>query len=214
MEKHDDVIFVYAPKSEGLNCKEVQEKFPTRFFLVEHRKDLFQLLKHVYLYLSTYPLGGGLMTQYAVIAGKYPLVVAENDGFSGILLGCDERELYYSSLEALEEDMDRMLNDVSYLKEKEAKLQNRVITEEGFTRELKRIITEGTSQYIIDGIDYNSLDFEKACKVHFDYKYICNRALLRDEVRPELLKYFPVRFIKKEILVMKRLLLSVIKKVK
>lgn len=207
LEKHEDVIFVYAPKSDELNCKEVKEKFPTRFFLIEKRKDLFQLLKRVYLYLSTYPIGGTLMTQCAVLAGKYPLVAIQNDGFSGTLLGSDERELYYESLEALEEDMDRMLDNECYLKEKEIKLQNRVITEERFVEELNQVIKTGRSGYCICDENYNYNVFEKLFERRFDYNYIMNRAILRDEVRSELLRYFPKQFVKKEVQVMKKILM-------
>lgn len=206
LEKHDDVIFVYAPKSEELNCKEIEKKFPTRFFLIEKRKDLFELLKHVYLYLSTYPLGGGLMTQYAVTAGKYPLTVADNDAHSGVLLGNDERELYYGSIEELEEDLDRMLKDPAYLEQKEKKLCNRVITEEKFAEELNNIIENGCSQYSIDDRDFDSSDFEKIFAERFDYKSISDKAILRDEVRPELLKYFPIHFIRKELQVARHLI--------
>lgn len=206
LEKHDDVIFVYAPKSEELNCKEVKEKFPTRFFLVEKRKDLFQLLKNVYLYLSTYPIGGGLMTQYAVAAGKYPMVVNDNDEFSGILLGEDEQALYYHSLKELEDDMDKMLDHVDYLKYKETKLHNRIITEEQFKTELNRIIQTGHSHYPINEREFDFSDYEQICAERFDFVYIYNKAIMRDEVQPELLRYFIKQFIKKEIHVIKKLL--------
>ena len=48
---------------------------------------------------------------------------------------------------------------------------------------------------------------------HFDYQYTYNKAILRDEVRPELLKYFPVLFIRKEISVAKKLFISALKNV-
>lgn len=55
-------------------------------------------------------------------------------------------------------------------------------------------------------MDFDSSDFEKIFMERFDYKYISDKAILRDEVRPGLLKYFPIHFIRKEFQVAKHLL--------
>ena len=93
------------------------------------------------------------------------------------------------------------------MKEKEIKLQNRVITEERFVEELNQVIKTGRSGYCICDENYNYNVFEKLFERRFDYNYIMNRAILRDEVRSELLRYFPKQFVKKEVQVMKKILM-------
>lgn len=202
--KHSDVIFVYAPKSDELNCKEVQEKYPDRFYLLEKRKDLYQVLRHSYLYLGTYPFGGGLMTQYAVQAGRFPLVV-NLDSISGILKDDVQDRAFYKTIEDLEKDMDLLLEDSDYLREKEELIKGSVISKEEFQQELNHIIHGKELRYPVSMREYNLSDMERTFRERFDFRFIWNKCILRDEMRPKLLKYFPVYFIKKEISVAKML---------
>ena len=48
--------------------KKIIKKYPNRAYLTPERSDLYQVLKHSVFYLSTYPLCGGLMYQYAAKA--------------------------------------------------------------------------------------------------------------------------------------------------
>ncbi len=197
LSKHKDVIFIYAPQSGELRCKEVKAKYPDRFFTVEKRKDLFQVLKRAYAYISTYPITGGLMTQYAVMAGKYPFTVWNEDA-QGSLLGEDERLLFFDTIQDMEEDIDKAINNEEYMREKERKIERRVISESEFTAELARIIENNESKYKVLQVDGNVEFLQQTMKERFDYSYICNRAIYRDESRPQLLKYFPLLFLKKE----------------
>ena len=197
LSKHRDVIFIYAPQSSELRCKEVKAKYPDRFFTVEKRKDLFQVLKRVYAYISTYPIMGGLMTQYAVMAGKYPFTVWNEDA-QGLVLGEDERTLFYDTIEDMENDLDKALDNEEYLCQKEKKLEGRVISEVEFRRELAKIIKYDESKYKVLQVDGDVNYLQRTMKERFGYSYICNRAISRDESRPQLLKYFPILFLKKE----------------
>lgn len=210
LEKHKDVIFVYAPKSFELNCEKVQEKYPDRFYLLDKRKDLYEVLKHSYLYLGTYPIGGGLMTQYAVRAGKFPLLV-NVDWMSGSLPDDIQDAAFYSTIAELEKDLDILLENPDYLKEKEELVKNAVITEKEFEQELRRIIQSEDSHYPITLREYNVSGMEQAFIERFDFDLTWNKCILRDEVRPKLLKYFPKYFIKKEISVAKMLCRKIIK---
>lgn len=205
LDKHEDVIFAYAPKSEELNCKEIQKKYPDRFFLLEMRKDLYQVLKHVDLYLGTYPVGGGLMMQFAAIAGRYMLVTAEDDDIRGMLSEEVEEQIFYNSIQEMAADLDLLLNNQEYLKEKEKLVENAVISETEFIHELGNIIQNGCSRFEINQRKYSVKRLERVFKERFDFQYIWNRDILRDEMRPKLLKFFPFYFIKKEIRVVEKL---------
>lgn len=204
LRKHRDVIFVYAPKSDELNCQEVQAKYPDRFYLLEKRRDLYEVLKKSYLYLGTYPIGGGLMTQYAVMAGKFPVAV-NSDWMHGILLDDIQDKAFYNTVGDLEKDLDLLLEDSNYLREKEELIKGSVITENEFRQELDHIIRGEELRYPISMREYNLSDMEKVFGERFDFRFIWEKCIMRDEMRPKLLKYFPVYFIKKEISVAKML---------
>jgi hypothetical protein len=208
LDKHEDVIFVYAPKSDELNCERVQKKYPNRFFLVEKRRDLYQVLRHVDLYLGTYPIGGGLMMQYAAVAGRYMLVIAESDDVKGMLAEDVEDKIFYHSLEELEQDLDRLLDDRDYLRDKEKLVENAVISGEEFRQELEKLLRGENTKYPISERHYDTQRLERLFMERFDFDYIWSKGILRDEMRPALLKYFPKYFVKKEIGVAKKLVTS------
>jgi hypothetical protein len=208
LDKHPDVIFVYAPKSEELNCGHVQQKYPDRFFLVEKRKDLYQVLKHVDLYLGTYPVCGGLMMQYAAVAGRYMLVTAESDDVKGILAENVEEQIFYHSVEEMEADIDRLLDDHAYLKEKEKLVEHAVISEKEFTEELAHVIEGVGTKFAISDKPYDTKRWEYVFMERIDVDDIWSKGILRDEMRPALLKHFPKYFVKKEIGVAKKLVKS------
>lgn len=210
LQKHKDVIFVYAPKSNELNCENVQKKYPDRFYLLDKRKDIYEVIKHSYLYLGTYPIGGGLMTQYAVRAGKFPLVV-NSDWMSGILEDKIQDAAFYGTIAELEKDLNILLENPGYLKEKEELVKGGIITPAEFERELQCIIQGKDSHYPVTMKEYNISDMEKAFIERFDFDQIWQRCILRDEMRPKLLKYFPQYFIRKEMRVAKMLCRKIIK---
>lgn len=199
LNRHKDVIFVFAPKSETLNCKHIKEKYPDRFFLIDKRQDLYQVLVHSYLYLGTYPIGGGLMNQYAAAANKYLLVVKRNDEMSGILREDIENKVYYQSIADLAEDLDALLNNPQYLETKEKLIKNAIIDEDEFENELNSLISKSKTKWEIGDKVFQTKDTEDILAESFKCSYIWNKAILRDEVRPELVKYFPLDFIRKEI---------------
>ena len=98
----------------------------------------------------------------------------------------------------MEEDIDKAINNEEYMREKERKIERRVISESEFTAELARIIENKESKYKVLQLDGNEDFLQQTMKERFDYSYICNRAIYRDESRPQLLKYFPLLFLKKE----------------
>jgi hypothetical protein len=69
---NSEAIFLYAGSGDSIQI----DKFITdnglekRFLLLGHRSDINEVFRHCDIYMSTYPLGGGLMAQFAAINGK------------------------------------------------------------------------------------------------------------------------------------------------
>lgn len=68
-------ILVFAGEGDRnvLSRKLKQYSLTERFIILGYRRDITELFEHCQIYLNTYPLGGGLMTQYAAQLGK-PIV--------------------------------------------------------------------------------------------------------------------------------------------
>lgn len=155
LKKNEDVIFLYAGSGDDFYLKQLQAKFVNRVFYIEERKDLYQILRHVTLYLSTYPMIGGLMMQYAAIAGKIPVTLWHGDENSGILINQESRKIEYKDKEELISDVNRILNDSNYREERETLLEGSVISEQEFYEELRNVIKKQRTKY---NIDFTSVD--------------------------------------------------------
>ncbi|MGN0730495.1 MAG: glycosyltransferase family 4 protein [Treponema sp.] len=171
LKENVDVVFLYAGYGDDSYLQELKTAFSSRVFHIEERKDLFQLMQHVTLYLNTYPMIGGLMTQYAAMANKLPITLKHNDDGSGILINQESRNYEYNSPEELINDVNRLLSDEKYLHERENLLNGSVITEEKFNANVLALLKENKTEYNnIKFFDIDTTDFRNDYKERFDKK--------------------------------------------
>lgn len=193
-----NVIFLYAGKGDDTELKKIIIKYPHRVFHIDERKDLYQLMLHIDIYINTYPMIGGLMTQYAAIAGKLPLMLKHNDDGSGVLVNQEELGIEYNNKEELLQDLYKLLSDEKYKKDKEKKLENSIITEETFREELNNIIRNHTSIFKIKNIDIDTSDFLKSYIERYSYETEIN--CIASKRHKKLIWNFPKYFIVKLIM--------------
>lgn len=123
------------------------KKYPRQFFATEERADLMQILENVDLYFNTFPVSGGLMTQYAAAAGKIPLTY--KDDLTGILFNANKLNVVFFTEEELKKEFDRLITDGDYRHQKGDIMRQAVINEESFADNLHLILTEHKSKYRI-----------------------------------------------------------------
>lgn len=168
-----DVVFLYAGNGNDAFLMDLQNEFESRVFHIEERKDLYQLMQHITLYLNTYPMIGGLMTQYAAMAKKIPLTLKHNHDASGILIDQNKRCYEYDSAESLVKDAIRLLEDEVYLSQREKLLDGGVISEAVFDRQILNLLENNKTDFAVsffDDIDTES--FRNDYKMRFDRKKI------------------------------------------
>lgn len=77
--RNSNAIFYYA----GLDDNNIMKKFidnnnlNDRWLIIGYRKDIYEIMKNIDIYICTYPINGGLMSQLAALALK-PLVSYNN----------------------------------------------------------------------------------------------------------------------------------------
>ena len=146
LEKNPKVIFVYAGDGDDGNLKKLEDKYNGRVYHIKERKDLYQVMKHIKLYLNTYPIIGGLMTQYAVAAGKIPITLVFGAG-EEVLIDQKSREIEYATIGDIVDDVSRLLNDPNYLKKREEKLIGSLTNEIDFTKQLSNLLNNNNTDY-------------------------------------------------------------------
>lgn len=142
LNKNKDTLFLYAGCGDDSELKKLAMQFEGRVYHIQERKDLFALMEHVDVYLNTYPMIGGLMTQYAAMAGKPPLILndTDNQDESGILIDQDGAGIEFDSIERIVNEINHLLSDEKYRKRRGEEIKNRVISEDAFTKMLSDIM--------------------------------------------------------------------------
>lgn len=196
LQKHPEVIFLYAGHGNRNELKRLAHTYKGRVFYIDERKDLYEIMKHSSLYLSTYPIAGGLMTQYAAAAGKVPLSLVYDDCSVGVLLKEDILEnIFIKEKEKFREELERLLTDKNHLSEQEKLMENQLMTQECFEENLYRLFEHGSTDF---SIVYNEkLDVSKFQKLYLSQvKRADIYGIFADKNQKWLmLKNFPCEFI-------------------
>lgn len=113
LNRYPKLNFVFATNGESEKLNSLKQKYETRFYLLQERKDLNEILKRAKFYLSTYPLGGGLMTQYALMNNCIPLcLIEEKNNFNNPkswLLHSEKIDFVFFNIEELLERVDNIM---------------------------------------------------------------------------------------------------------
>lgn len=190
LDKHSDVIFWYAGGGDDSELKKCMARHPGRVFHTPERPDLFQILQHVSFYLSTYPICGGLMYQYAAAAGTLPLTLRANEDNDGFLLNQEQMHVIFDTVEELKQEIDRVLTDESYRQSRSAQMQGAVISPEQFSVGLRQILTFDTSPQEICYRHIDTEAFRANYLVNFteqDMLWLC----VRKETIHAMVRYLP-----------------------
>ncbi|MCI8377736.1 MAG: hypothetical protein HFH72_04355 [Lachnospiraceae bacterium] len=196
LKRYDEVIFWYAGKGNTTEFDNLIEKYPDRIFRTDERKDLFQILRHCYFYLSTYPITGGLMGQYAVNAGRIPVTLLRHEECHLVLenasgLGCE----FYSASEVLD-FIDRIMRDDGFLELKEKYIEENVLVigKNVFADNLQQILEKKQSSFSMEIQKVELGSYSNIFVDNFDEKKIPKLLWVR---RTKKLKKFKKAFSKK-----------------
>lgn len=194
LKKYDNTIFWYAGSGDDTELKKILVKYPDRAYHTNERSDLYQVLKHSRFYLSTYPICGGLMYQYAAKAGKVPITLKYDDCADGFLLNQNELNIEFFELEDLFEEIDKLLSNDEYYIDKGEKMVHSVITEQEFDSKMNAILC-GQKGVRIDFSDINTRKFrhsyiERLTNTDIDV-LLANKYTIKSGV-----KYVPVQILR------------------
>ncbi|MBQ8418561.1 MAG: hypothetical protein IJX10_08045 [Phascolarctobacterium sp.] len=185
-----DVNFWYAGSGEKSHIDNLIKKYPNRIFLTKERKDFFQIIEKSYFYLSTYPICGGLMFQYAASAGKVPVTLKyDEDLTKGFLLEKKNLNFEFDDFDSLKEGLDKFLGDVNYVRQQEQYFKESVIEEKVFNEQLEKICKYNSNDFDIDFYDINTDRFRDEYLKRITYGDACIKLCGRKKI--SIFKYLP-----------------------
>ncbi len=201
IETHQNTVFLFAGNGDSSEMENFIRKnnYYKKVYYIKERNDLPEIMKRSCLYLSTFPIAGGLMAQYAVINGKIPMTYVKDKS-----LGQDVEELFinlsdcqfsYDKLEEFYREIDLLIDDDEYRKSKEKKLLNKIIEKEQFTLQLKNCLEGYFTNFDSSNFKYSKPDINKLSLEFiglWDFKKYCT--FLVDYKNYNLFKYFPIKY--------------------
>lgn len=195
LRNHKDVIFWYAGSGDDSEFRKLMDIYPNRVFLTPERHDLFQVLQHCYLYLSTYPLCGGLMFQYAAKAGRIPVTLINSNVSDGFLLNQSNLGIEFYNLDDLYNEIDRLIKDEKYHSSKELLISESVISSEHFNKLVNNLVNSNYD--LISPSDFYHIDTHDFTRIYIDQlseKTVNGIIVKRDNIA--CLKALPLEFMK------------------
>lgn len=155
-------LFAGGGDMELLNGLIEKYRLKGRFIPIGQRNDIFECYKHSDIYLSSYPLGGGLMAQYAAHS-SLPILALANPASSGKIeeMVCQKHEevITFNNMDALVVEASRLINDEAYRETRGQAMKNCVIGVDEFNCNFKESVEMGKSQYPVN--------IEENVKLHY-----------------------------------------------
>ena len=196
-----ELLFLYAGGGDDSQMKILAGQFSGRVFHIAERPDFYQIMGRCLFYVNSYPIIGGLMTQYAATAGKIPLTINHGGRAEGLLFDSEDAVTLFTTENDLLAEADRLLTDEAYLRQQSERVKDLVISEERFAEELQNVLAQQKTGYEIHFKQIDVTAQHEEYLYAFDRKYIDN-AIANSENR-KLIRYFPLMFAQK---VMRRIL--------
>ena len=145
LEIDKDTIFLYLGNGNDEILKKfvLDNSFEKRFYFFNERKDINEIFKRCYFYLGTYPMGGALMSQLAIINKKIPVCYYDKDidlnNINELFIN-NKENFMFDNLEEIKLEIKKLLYDQKYKEQKERNIENIVISKEKFMKGLQSIL--------------------------------------------------------------------------
>lgn len=116
-----------------------EHRLENKWYYLGFRDDIFQVVQHVDIVINTYPIGGGLMCQYAAICSKpvisYGDIKNESKFIEGILR--TKEKITHITKHDFQNNLTRLINDFDYRRQLGLLLNRCVVTPEVFNKGIK-----------------------------------------------------------------------------
>ena len=143
LQLNNKIVFLYAGTGDTkyIDSFIKQNGLEKRFIYLGHRKDINEVLKHIDIFLGTYPIGGGLMTQYAALNAK-PIVTYRGYTIETLLAPSKKMSFVFDSKESLVEEINELIVSPDYRKMKGEYYKTLIPSQKDFCSRFRFLITE------------------------------------------------------------------------
>lgn len=204
LDKYLDVVFWYAGQGDDTEIKKLINKYPKRVYLTAERSDLYQILENCDIYLSTYPMCGGLMFQYAAMAGCVPVTLKKDSRSDGILINQENINVEFYDVKELYDEIDHLLTNDKYAQQRSELMRKSVFTPQVFEEEIRKLVNgERSETYLpsfehIDTSDLRQWYLEGITKADISAMFIRKNAIKTGVI------HYPLRIFRGGVRILRR----------
>jgi hypothetical protein len=164
LAENPEAIILFAGGGEGREITDFihRNSLEDRFILIGNRRDIGEVFAHCDIYLSTYPVTGGLMSQLAAVNGKPILAYTSPDIQCNMVEGivCQKQTLPITIFDEQEffKEARKLVTDRDYRRARGAQVRDGMITEQEFNESFANLFTsgQGKSDFAQIEIDYDA----------------------------------------------------------
>jgi hypothetical protein len=212
LNENPDAVLLYA----GNGDSSTMEKFiklnglQKRIFLLGNRKDINQVFEQADIYLSTYPIAGGLMSQLAAVNGK-PILAYTNQNLScnfieGVICHQAFRNITFTDLNDFYEYARKLCKNSELRVSEGSYLKECIIPSHIFNTELRYLLSNNKNMRMFK---YEELDYDYFADIYLEVenKFIPSfQILLASKLKLKLIYISPKISLNIAIVLAKRFL--------
>lgn len=163
IEEDINSVFVYAGTGNPTHFYQFvkEHKLEERFVYIGNRTDIYEVMKKIDIYLGTYPMAGGLMTQLAAICGK-PILAYKNMAVEDFVNLQEGDHVVYQSKDELLKEAKHLLESKEYRCERGQYLSGRVNDKYKFRNAFSVLYNNHINTQIVNHINRDYSTFYKS----------------------------------------------------
>lgn len=154
-----DAIILYAGANVGNIGNSVLEdginefEMQGRFISIGYRNDMIEVFRHCDVFLDTYPIGGGVMCQFAAQCSK-PILDYKNTAIQESVGQKKDCHFTYYIEDDFVKEATRLYNDATYREHRGEEMHNAVVSKEEFDHALLSFMSSGKKIYGVKWDDH------------------------------------------------------------
>lgn len=184
IEKNPEAIILFAGSGDSQEFENFikDNRLGENIALLGYRSDINEVIKHCDLFLNTFPVGGGLLLQYALINKK--LVVSYGDklldsvnpeGWNNNI----KFNITFYDVDKLSDEVYKLLHNQKYKVERELMLENIIITPKMFNRSLQNHVDYNSAYKVKHNMVIKDSSFKTNLYIENENKYLKQYDLIK-----------------------------------
>ena len=209
LEENPKAVLLYAGTGDHREMLRFisDNNLNNRIFLLGNRSDIYEVFDAADLYLATFPISGGLMSQYAAISGTHILSYTSQELAVNRLEStvCHQfnKRITYNNLEELYAYAYKLCVEDNFRLSEGKNLEKSVISPELFNEELSYLLQNNSSKR---QLSYEKVDYERFSELYLEVEnhfLPAFQRLVGSKLRLKTIYLFPKIFINLVFIIIK-----------